>query len=83
MEKYFAGKPVKQTNTKYPSLSIIGKIHNCKYLHINLLLQIHSSYNRLCYGKNFGPKGYGFGGTGSVPALMSGGVGQYSEERVP
>ena len=37
---------------------------------------------RLCYGKNFGPKGYGFGGTGAVPALMSDGIGQYAEERV-
>ena len=39
-------------------------------------------HNRLCYGKNFGPKGYGFGGTGAVPALMSDGIGQYAEERV-
>jgi len=37
---------------------------------------------RLCYGKNFGPKGYGFGGTGSVPALMTGDLGQFAEERV-
>ena len=26
---------------------------------------------RLCYGKHFGPKGYGFGGSGSVPALLA------------
>ena len=26
---------------------------------------------KLCYGKKFGPHGYGFGGTGSVPALMA------------
>jgi len=37
---------------------------------------------KLCYAKNYGPKGYGFGGTGSVPALMSGEQGQYAEERI-
>ena len=42
-----------------------------------------SLFYRLCYGKNFGPKGYGFGGAGSVPALMSGDLGQFAEDRVP
>jgi len=33
---------------------------------------------RACYGKNFGPHGYGFGQT---PALMAAGPGQYEEPR--
>ena len=37
---------------------------------------------KLCYGKNFGPKGYGFGGS-SVPALLAGEPGQFAEDRVP
>merc|ERR1719206_283044 len=36
---------------------------------------------RLCYGKNFGPHGYRFGGAGSVPALMAAGPGQFEEPR--
>ena len=36
---------------------------------------------KLCYGKNFGPHGYGFGGAGSVPALMAAGPGQFEEPR--
>ena len=36
---------------------------------------------KLCYGKNYGPHGYGFGGAGSVPALMAAGPGQYEEPR--
>lgn len=36
---------------------------------------------KLCYGKNFGPKGYGYGG-GSMPALLAGQPGQFAEERV-
>jgi len=36
---------------------------------------------RLCYGKNFGPHGYGFGGAGSVPALMAAGPGMFEEPR--
>ncbi|CAB4065063.1 Cysteine and glycine-rich protein 3,Cysteine and glycine-rich protein 2,Cysteine and glycine-rich protein 1,Muscle LIM protein Mlp84B [Lepeophtheirus salmonis] len=36
-----------------------------------------------CYGKNFGPKGYGYGGTGSVPALMAPStVGDFNGERI-
>ena len=37
---------------------------------------------KACYGKNFGPKGYGFGGS-SVPALMAGEPGQFAEDRLP
>jgi len=37
---------------------------------------------KLCYGKNFGPKGYGFGGS-SVPALLAGEPGQFADDRVP
>ena len=36
---------------------------------------------KLCYAKNFGPHGYGFGGTGSVPALVAAGPGQFEEPR--
>ena len=36
---------------------------------------------KLCYAKNFGPHGYGFGGTGSVPALVAAGPGQFEEAR--
>lgn len=36
---------------------------------------------KACYGKNFGPHGYGFGGAGSVPALMAAGPGQFEEPR--
>ena len=49
----------------------------------NINCNLNFVTNRLCYGKNFGPKGYGFGGAGSVPALMSGDLGQFAEERVP
>jgi cysteine/glycine-rich protein len=28
-------------------------------------------YCKPCYGKNFGPKGYGYGGAGTMPALMA------------
>jgi hypothetical protein len=28
-------------------------------------------YCRPCYGKNFGPKGYGYGGSGTAPALTA------------
>ena len=36
---------------------------------------------KLCYAKNFGPHGYGFGGTGSVPTLVAAGPGQFEEAR--
>lgn len=36
---------------------------------------------RPCYGKNFGPHGYGYGGVGSVPALTAAGPGTHEEER--
>lgn len=36
---------------------------------------------KLCYGKNFGPKGYGYGG-GSMPALLAGEPGQFADDRV-
>ena len=36
---------------------------------------------KLCYAKNFGPKGYGYGG-GSMPALLAGEPGQFAEDRV-
>jgi len=36
---------------------------------------------KLCYAKNFGPHGYGFGGTGSVPALVAATPGQFEEPR--
>ena len=36
---------------------------------------------KLCYAKNFGPHGYGFGGSGSVPALVAAGPGQFEEPR--
>ena len=29
---------------------------------------------KLCYGKNYGPKGYGYGGSGTTPALLAPGV---------
>ena len=34
-----------------------------------------------CYGKNFGPKGYGYGGS-NVPAMMAGEPGQFADDRV-
>ena len=36
---------------------------------------------KTCYGRKLGPKGYGFGGAGSVPALMAAGEGQFDEPR--
>ena len=38
-------------------------------------------YCKGCYGKNFGPKGYGFGAS-AVPALMAAEPGQMSDDRV-
>lgn len=34
-----------------------------------------------CYGKNYGPHGYGYGGAGTVPALMAAGPGQFEDQR--
>jgi len=36
---------------------------------------------KLCYAKNFGPKGYGYGGS-NVPAMMAGEPGQFANDRV-
>jgi len=36
---------------------------------------------KACYGKNFGPKGYGFAGS-NVPAMMAGEPGQFADDRV-
>jgi len=38
-------------------------------------------YCKGCYGKNFGPKGYGFGAS-AIPALMAAEPGQLSDDRV-
>ena len=75
MAKYFAGK-----NYDF-QVHILCKYFNGIELNKIIVTWI-ICHIRLCYGKNFGPKGYGFGGTGAVPALMSDGIGQYAEERV-
>ena len=68
---------------RYSILTRIGRLfHKIKQI-MKTFVKIFSLFYRLCYGKNFGPKGYGFGGAGSVPALMSGDLGQFAEDRVP
>ncbi len=37
---------------------------------------------KICYAKNFGPKGYGYGGSGSMPALVAGEIGQFADDRI-
>ena len=73
MAKYFAGT---QYWLEWETYVLKGYI-------MQTFVKIFSLFYRLCYGKNFGPKGYGFGGAGSVPALMSGDLGQFAEDRVP
>jgi hypothetical protein len=38
-------------------------------------------YCKGCYAKNFGAKGYGYGGS-NVPAMMAGEPGQFADDRV-
>ena len=74
MAKYFAGTQNWLGRETY--FFLIEQI-------MQTFVKTFSLFYRLCYGKNFGPKGYGFGGAGSVPALMSGDLGQFAEDRVP